>query len=158
MSTSVSTTSTTTTAAATCTGNRWVLPIQDAACGLPKTGNYTDVMDKCCSPAKVTKYDDDCGVYCLAQDQSVKDLLDCITSNAGPTVHGDVFCSGNMSATATAAVPSKTGDKTGTATNTGAQATSTGDDENNAVMKQTLSKGGMGVLALMGLSALMSVF
>ncbi|KAL4889900.1 hypothetical protein BDV59DRAFT_102490 [Aspergillus ambiguus] len=154
----MSTTTSAASAASTCTGNRWVLPVQDAACGLPNTGNYSAVMDKCCSPAKVTKYDDDCGLYCLAQEQSTKDLLDCIYDNSASSVHGDVFCSGNMTATATAAVPSSTGsDSTGTATGTGAQASATG--ENTAVaMKQPLSKGGLGVLAVLGLSAVLSVF
>lgn len=154
----MSTTTTASSAAATCTGNRWVLPVQDAACGLPNSGNYSAVMDKCCGPAKVTKYDDDCGLYCLAQKQTVKELLNCIEDNSASTVHGEVFCSGNMTASATAALPSTTGsDSTGTATGTGATASSTG--ENAAVaMKQPLSKGGLGVLAVLGVSALLSVF
>lgn len=159
----MSSTSTASAASATCTGNRWVLPVQDAACALPNSGNYSAVMDKCCSPAKVTKYDDDCGLYCLAQDQSVQDLLDCIKGNSASTVHGEVFCSGNMSATATAAVPSSTGkdkdgDKTGTATGTGAEASATGDENLGVAIKQPLSKGGLGVLVVLGFSALLGAF
>ncbi|KAF7171097.1 hypothetical protein CNMCM5623_003553 [Aspergillus felis] len=75
-STSTSTsTSTTSGASATCTGNRWVLPVQDVACALPATGNYSSVMDKCCSPAAVTKYNDGCDLYCLAQGHSMGELL-----------------------------------------------------------------------------------
>lgn len=147
----------------TCGGgvNQWILPVQDAACALPNTGNYSAVMDKCCEPAKVSKFNDGCGLYCLAQEQSTGDLLECLESNSAATIHGQVFCFGNMTATATAAVPSSTGKdgkETGTATGTGADATATGDENMGVAMKQPLSKGGLGVLAVLGLSALLSVF
>ncbi|GIJ88297.1 hypothetical protein Asppvi_007217 [Aspergillus pseudoviridinutans] len=113
-STSTSTaTSTTSGASATCTGNRWVLPVQDVACALPATGNYSSVMDKCCSPAAVTKYNDGCGLYCLAQGHSMGELLKCIEENGG---NKDVFCGGQLNATATASLSStasSTGSKTG---------------------------------------------
>jgi hypothetical protein len=37
-------------------------------------------LQKCCKNAKVTKYDNDCGIYCLAQGQDVDKLQSCLTS------------------------------------------------------------------------------
>ncbi|KAF7174576.1 hypothetical protein CNMCM6106_009204 [Aspergillus hiratsukae] len=82
-------TSTGASAAATCTGNRWILPVQDIACALPASGNYTSIMDQCCPPAAVTTYNDGCDLYCLAQGHSMGELLDCIKANGGTR---DVFC------------------------------------------------------------------
>ncbi|KAL2832505.1 hypothetical protein BDW59DRAFT_105653 [Aspergillus cavernicola] len=144
--------STTSSAAPTCTGNRWVLPVQDAACGLPNSGNYSDIMDDCCAVAEVRTYQDDCGLYCLAQGQNVSSLLSCI-EDSGATP-GDFFCSGNMSATATAPAPSATqtsdnnDDDPAAPTNTG----------NAGVrLNQPVSKSGLGVLAVLFCSALLGV-
>ncbi|GIK07798.1 hypothetical protein Aspvir_003467 [Aspergillus viridinutans] len=120
-STSTSTTSGA-SASATCTGNRWILPVQDVACALPATGNYTSIMDKCCAPAAVTKYNDGCDMYCLAQGHSMGELLNCIKENGG---NKDVFCGGQLNATATASL-SSTASSTGTGTKTGASASATG--------------------------------
>ncbi|GFF89020.1 hypothetical protein IFM47457_08009 [Aspergillus lentulus] len=119
-STSLSTT-TGTAAASTCTGNRWVLPVQDVACALPATGNYSSIMDKCCTPAAVTKYNDGCDMYCLAQGHSMGKLLDCIKENGG---NKDVFCGGQLNATATASLSSSA---SSTGTRTGASASATRD-------------------------------
>ncbi|KAF4252985.1 hypothetical protein KXX16_007073 [Aspergillus fumigatus] len=140
--TSMSTSTTTGTAAAsTCTGNRWVLPVQDVACALPATGNYSSIMDKCCSPAAVTKYNDGCGLYCLAQGQSMGDLLDCIKENGG---NKDVFCGGQLNATATASL-SETASSTATRTGTGASASETRD---NGAPTKRVSVLGVGLVAM----------
>ncbi|PKX93367.1 uncharacterized protein P174DRAFT_461794 [Aspergillus novofumigatus IBT 16806] len=132
--TSTSTSTTTGTAAtATCTGNRWVLPVQDVACALPSTGNYSSIMDKCCPPAAVTKYNDGCGLYCLAQGHSMGKLLACINENGG---NKDVFCGGQLNATATASL-SETASST--ATRTGASASETRDS--GAVTKRVSALG-----------------
>lgn len=67
-------------------------------------------MDKCCSPASVEHYSDDCGLYCLAQEQSLGDLLDCLRHEGAR--NGDVFCNDQLNATATA---DPTASKTGSA-------------------------------------------
>ncbi|RHZ44080.1 uncharacterized protein CDV56_100559 [Aspergillus thermomutatus] len=139
-------TTTSTAASATCTGNRWVLPVQDVACALPATGNYTSVMDKCCSPAAVTKYNAGCDLYCLAQGQSMGDLLGCIKENGG---NEDVFCGGLVNATATASL-SSTASRTGT--KTGATASSTRESGGGAVKKPVWVLGvGLVVLVVCGM-------
>lgn len=106
------TTATTTAAAATstCGPSTYILPTKDAACAIPNTANHTSIMDKCCSPASVEHYSDDCGLYCLAQEQSLGDLLDCLRHEGAR--NGDVFCNDQLNATATA---DPTASKTGSA-------------------------------------------
>ncbi|KAB8073039.1 hypothetical protein BDV29DRAFT_176175 [Aspergillus leporis] len=158
----MSTTTTTTAAAAattttSCTtGSIWQLPIKDAACALPKTGNYSDIMDKCCSPAKVTEYDDGCGLYCLAQGQSVGELQNCMRDNGAKD--GLFFCNKEQNATATESAPSSTktgGSKTGTSTGSGASSTSS--DSAGYAIQPAVSKSGLGLLAMVFCSALMGV-
>ncbi|KAL4735436.1 hypothetical protein BDV11DRAFT_208505 [Aspergillus similis] len=158
-STTSTSTSTSTAATATCTGNAWVLPVQDVACAVRSTsGNYSSIMDKCCGVAEVKDYNDDCGLYCLAQEQSGQDLLDCIQSNGASD--SDVFCGGNLTQTATAAVPSSTSgsddDDSGNATSTGDAAEPTNSD-NVAPAQQVVSKAGLGILGMLFCSALLGV-
>ncbi|KAB8237180.1 hypothetical protein ETB97_005986 [Aspergillus alliaceus] len=151
-----STTSSPAATATSCnTGSIWQLPIQDAACALPKSGNYSDIMDKCCSPAKVTEYDDGCGLYCLAQGQSVKDLTECLRDNGAKD--GQFFCNKEQNATATQSAPSstKTGDKTGSSTSSGASSTSS--DNAAYAIQPAVSKSGLGLLVMVFCSALMGV-
>ncbi|RDW67237.1 uncharacterized protein DSM5745_09103 [Aspergillus mulundensis] len=152
-------TTTSTSAAATCTGNAWVLPVQDIACAVRSTsGNYSSIMDKCCGVADVESYNDDCGLYCLAQEQSGDDLLKCIQDNgAGDS---DVFCGGgNLTQTATAAVPSSTGGSDdGNATSTGdaAEPSDTGNAA-PALVAAPVSKAGLGVLGMLFASVVLGV-
>lgn len=57
-------------------------------------------MKACCKDANVVSYYDDCGLYCLAVNQSVTDLTDCLYGDGAKWE--DVFCRGNTSASATA--------------------------------------------------------
>ncbi|RYP41457.1 hypothetical protein DL768_010496 [Monosporascus sp. mg162] len=100
-------TMTTTGVAAThtssCGATLYDIPTRDVACAVPFSvgGNdYTDIMAQCCGAADVVSYRGNCGLYCLAVDQSVTELTDCL-HDAGAT-WGDVFCNGNGTATATA--------------------------------------------------------
>ncbi|KAL3474265.1 hypothetical protein BJX99DRAFT_181990 [Aspergillus californicus] len=150
---------TTSSAAASCTGNQWVLPTQDAACALPNTGNYSDIMDNCCDVADVETYNDDCGLYCLAQGQNVSSLLSCIEDNGATP--GDFFCSGNMSATATAPAPSATqtsdnGDDDNSSSSDDADSPTTTDNA-GVRLAQPVSKTGLGVLGMLFCSALLGV-
>ncbi|KAM0418914.1 hypothetical protein ACHAPT_012179 [Fusarium lateritium] len=85
---------TTTTAAATaataCT-NLYDSPNQDTTCAMPYTGNHTDIMKACCGDAQIVSYHNDCGIYCVALDQTVSDLSDCLFKNGAPWE--SVFCS-----------------------------------------------------------------
>ncbi|KAL4747798.1 hypothetical protein BDW72DRAFT_181804 [Aspergillus terricola var. indicus] len=158
--TTSSSTSTSTAATPTCTGNAWILPVQDIACAVRSTsGNYSSIMDKCCGVAEVENYNDDCGLYCLAQEQSGQDLLDCIQSNGAS--YNDVFCGGNLTQTATAAVPSSTSgsdddDNDSDATATGDAAEPTNSD-NAAPAQQVVNKAGLGILGMLFCSALLGV-
>ncbi|KKK25051.1 hypothetical protein P175DRAFT_0502442 [Aspergillus ochraceoroseus IBT 24754] len=147
------TTTTTTAASSTCTGNIWVLPTQDAACAVPASGNYSDIMKKCCSSAEVRSYDNDCGLYCLAQGQTVSSLLSCIQDN-GATA-GEFFCNANMSATATATA-TKTAESSSTKTSADSSASASNTD-NAGVVNKPLSMSGLGVLAMLFCSTVVGV-
>lgn len=103
-STAVSTaTSTSGSASATntCGGpSLYDIPVNDTACAVPAGGNHTDVMSQCCKTADVVSYNDDCGLYCLALDQTVDDITECLFSNG--IAWQDGFCSGTGNDTATA--------------------------------------------------------
>ncbi|KAE8390063.1 hypothetical protein BDV23DRAFT_88970 [Aspergillus alliaceus] len=135
----------TTTAAApssshTCgTPAQYEIPIKDAACAVPNNDKYPKIMEKCCHDAPVSAYDGDCAIYCLAMGQSVKALTDCLYD--AKVDWGDVWCSGNTSATATetsvkataTATKSKSDKETGSATATKSGASASGTSENAAV-------------------------
>lgn len=145
-------------------------PTKDAAClvahasasGLPS--NYNSLMESCCKKAPVEKFANDCGLYCLAIDQSIADLTQCF-QGAGIQASW-IYCNANNTATATATdVVSKTGgaSATGVATKTGKQngtgsATGTGAPRQTGAagvvnVQQSVSKAGLGVVAMLVASA-----
>ncbi|ETS75173.1 hypothetical protein PFICI_13657 [Pestalotiopsis fici W106-1] len=159
----MSTTTTTSAAAAnTCTANIYDTPVQDAVCAMPYGGNHTDIMAACCKSADVISYYDNCGLYCQAQDQSVQDLRDCLfDQGAGWT---SVFCSGNLTATATVTdsvlptsagasiVASGTGGgsrKTGSSSSSSSSSTSSGNAAPRGASDYTLSTLGLTLGALL---------
>lgn len=79
--------------------NLYDTPSRDANCAMPFGGNHTDIMSKCCGDANVISYYDDCGIYCLAVDQSVGDLTSCLYREGA--VWEQVWCAGEVNATAT---------------------------------------------------------
>lgn len=89
------------TASPACAANLYNIPVQDASCAIPfgSSDNAIDIMSGCCNSAPVISYFDDCGLYCLAQDQSVEDLTSCLMQSGA--LPQDVFCRGNVTATAT---------------------------------------------------------
>ncbi|KXG48599.1 uncharacterized protein PGRI_024690 [Penicillium griseofulvum] len=147
MSTTSSSSSATSTA---CGGSVWQIPTTDAACAAVVSGNITQVMDDCCKDAKVSKYDNDCGIYCLAQGQDVNKLQSCLTSKSGN--YHDVFCNAALNATATATATDSKSTSSGTSTHS-ATSTST----NAAIANQPISKSGLGLIGLLFGSALMAV-
>ncbi|KAI5855041.1 hypothetical protein GGS23DRAFT_590297 [Durotheca rogersii] len=76
-------------------------PVHDAVCAMPSSGNYTDVMAACCQNADVVSYYDGCGLYCLAAGQTVAELTACLFDRGA--AYSDVFCRGEVNATATGA-------------------------------------------------------
>ncbi|KAJ6187989.1 hypothetical protein N7519_002897 [Penicillium mononematosum] len=152
MSTTTSSTTSSVSATSTaCGGSVWQIPTTDAACAAVVSGNMTDVMDECCKNAKVTKYDNDCGIYCLAQGQDVDKLQSCLTSKSGN--YHDVFCNAALNATATATTTGSKSTSSGTSTDSSTTSTST----NAAIANQPISKSGVGLIALLFGSALMAV-
>jgi hypothetical protein len=149
MSTTTTSVSATSTA---CGGSVWQLPTHDAACAAVIRGNVTDVMTQCCGDATPHKYDNDCGIYCLAQGQDVQKLQTCISSKSGN--YNDVFCNAAQNATATATGSKSTSTGTKTGTSTGSTSSST---HNAAVVNQPVSKSGLGLIALLFGSAFMAV-
>jgi hypothetical protein len=149
---STTTTSVSATNTASCGGSVWQIPTTDFACAAIISGNMTDAMDDCCKDASPKKYDNDCGIYCLAQGQDIGTLQSCISKKSGN--YHDVFCNtSRQNATATAAA-SKTSTSTGTHTGT----TTSTSTHNAAVANQPVSKSGLGLVALMFGSAFMAAF
>ena len=102
------------------------------------------------------KYDNDCGIYCLAQEQTVQTLLDCLQTTGNN--YRDVFCNDKLNATATAkatTTASETGTQTGTNTGT---STSTSTSTKNAAVGQPVSTMGLGILAMVLFWGIMGVF
>ncbi|KAL1999400.1 hypothetical protein VTN02DRAFT_4576 [Thermoascus thermophilus] len=150
---------TTTTAAlptaTNCGAKLYEIPTTDAACAVPAIGNYSEVMHQCCKVASVENYNNGCGLYCLAQEQSVGDLSSCLTSNG--IKYGDAFCNHNQTATATAKVSGSTSTSTATKTGSAASATASGAAP-ATIPQQSLSKSGLGILALLFCSTVAGAF
>lgn len=115
---SATTTSTSATASSSCAAKLYEIPTHDAACAMPiEVSNSSAVMKSCCSSASVVSYDD-CDYYCLAVDQDVGTLAECLIKGSKA---GDVWCNTNSNATATAtgsATASETGKGKSSATGT----------------------------------------
>ncbi|KAI1267802.1 hypothetical protein F5Y18DRAFT_271344 [Xylariaceae sp. FL1019] len=107
-SVSTSAVSSTTTAAMSSSApscqNLYEIPIVEAACAVPFGGNHTDAMSACCKSADVVSYSNDCGLFCIAEDQTIKDLQDCLFDEG--VAYQSVFCNANLTATATNTEPS----------------------------------------------------
>ncbi|PGH09144.1 hypothetical protein GX51_00898 [Blastomyces parvus] len=126
------------------------IPIQDASCAIPNKDKNEDFMKTCCKNAAVTSYNDDCALYCLADDQSVQDLTRCLF-DAG-VAYNEVWCNKPQNATATGKSPTQTG--TGTSTGTSSP-TSTESPDAAAVLSMPVfvqsgpTKVGIAVCAIM---------
>ncbi|KAL4904281.1 hypothetical protein BDW74DRAFT_154559 [Aspergillus multicolor] len=121
----MSTTTTTTTAASatsTCISQLYNIPAHDAACAMPMNSTYHTLMTSCCGSASVIAYAG-CDYYCLAQDQTVGDLAECLIKGSAA---GQVWCNTNANATATGtATPTSTANAT--SSNGASNSTATGD-------------------------------
>ncbi|KAI1476866.1 hypothetical protein K445DRAFT_16257 [Daldinia sp. EC12] len=99
MSSSVATATPTASPDWKCGEKLYEIPVQDAACAVPATGNSTDIMAECCGSAQIVSYYDGCGLYCLADGQSVGVLSQCIQDHG--QFPGYIFCTQSANATAT---------------------------------------------------------
>ncbi|RAH72563.1 uncharacterized protein BO66DRAFT_389859 [Aspergillus aculeatinus CBS 121060] len=157
---SLTTTATTTAASATSTCHQqlYEIPIKDAACAMPSTGNNSAIMSSCCGAADVVSYSS-CDYYCLAQGQTVHTLAECLIKASEA---GEVWCNTGANATATGTVPAtgagtivatasatssstKKGKSSGTATGSSASSSST----SGGSVAVGVSKKAVGVIALL---------
>ncbi|KAI5300804.1 hypothetical protein KEM55_004835 [Ascosphaera atra] len=161
-STTASTTTTATTGMPSNCGSKvYEIPVQDAACAMPNSGNHTEVLKQCCKHAPVETYGNKCGVYCLAIGQEMEDLRSCLTKQPGLGAL-DVFCAGKGNATATG-TPTVTQTSTSASKTKGSDAkessTSSATETNAAVvLNPRVSVAGAGVLAMMICSAVFGTF
>lgn len=136
-----------------CTGSSvFNIPVQDASCAIRFGGNHTDIMSQCCGSADVVSYDNNCGLYCLAIDQSISDITSCLFGNGAST--SDVFCRGvgNATASATASDTLATGASV-VASGSGSSASQTGDSTGSSSSTSS-SDAAPGVAPLSGFSAM----
>ncbi|PWY89605.1 hypothetical protein BO94DRAFT_623590 [Aspergillus sclerotioniger CBS 115572] len=142
----------------TCHQDLYSIPIKDAACAMPISGNNSAIMSSCCGSASVVSYDS-CDYYCLAEDQTVHTLAECLIKASEA---GEVWCNTNANATATGTVPATgagtvvstataTGKTKGSSTGTGTASGSTASSTSNAGVAVT--KKSVGVLAVLVLGS-----
>ncbi|KAH9987665.1 hypothetical protein F4779DRAFT_632338 [Xylariaceae sp. FL0662B] len=129
------------TASTACT-NLYDTPVRDAVCAMPFANNNTEIMSACCKKADVVSYYNNCGLYCLAIDQSIADLTKCLYEKGA--AWEAVFCRGNETATATATDGGAIPTSASASVVVTADASPTGKDEDgndNDESKPTASEG-----------------
>ncbi|PWY62151.1 hypothetical protein BO85DRAFT_447423 [Aspergillus piperis CBS 112811] len=151
---SVTTTSTGTAASAssTCINKLYDIPVKDAACAMPMRNNNSAIMSSCCGSASIVSYDS-CDYYCLAQDQTVGTLAECLIKASEA---GEVWCNTNANATATGSVPTtgagtvvSTATATGGSSSTGSSTSSGSTASSTSGAGVAVTKKSVGVLALL---------
>ncbi|KAL5342262.1 hypothetical protein BJX70DRAFT_395232 [Aspergillus crustosus] len=65
------------------------LPTRSPACAMFKNKSYRALMTSCCGSAAVSLHSD-CNFYCIAQDQTVGELAECLIKSSQA---GEVWCS-----------------------------------------------------------------
>lgn len=155
----MTTTTTSALAQATACEDVYQLPTTDAACGASLHGNMGDVFDECCKGNGPVTYGNHCGIYCLAQGQTVHELSSCLMSKSHN--YGGVFC--NDAENATASTPATTTNAqatAATATLTGAAASAAAEGSTNAAVlpRAPVSKAGLGAIAVLFSSVVLGAF
>ncbi|GAW17586.1 hypothetical protein ANO14919_070450 [Xylariales sp. No.14919] len=79
--------------------NLYEIPITEPGCAVSFGSQHQDAMSACCKSAAVISYFNDCGLYCAAADQTIKELQDCLFGEK--VAYQDVFCNAQNNATAT---------------------------------------------------------
>ncbi|RAK96229.1 uncharacterized protein BO80DRAFT_429223 [Aspergillus ibericus CBS 121593] len=158
----MSVTSTAASATSTCHQKLYEIPIKDAACAMPMGSNNSAIMSSCCGSASVVSYSS-CDYYCLAEDQTVGTLAECLIKASEA---GEVWCNTNANATATGSVPttgagtvvstaSATSSGKGSGTGTGTASGETASSTSNAGV--AVSKKSVGVLVMLFLGSAVGV-
>lgn len=121
-------------------------PTKDAGCAVPNSSDHKSILDKCCKDAPVKTWADDCGLYCLAADQSVDELSKCWQGEKGNAAL--LFCNnvGNATATGDVKGDDKDGDKASKTGENGAKETGKGEP---GAATRGLSKSGLGLLGML---------
>ncbi|KAF1956400.1 hypothetical protein CC80DRAFT_362770, partial [Byssothecium circinans] len=129
-------------------------PTRDIACAVGGTSgfppNYRDTLKSCCKSAPVQEWAAGCALYCLSVDQTIDELQKCWQK--GGVLPGEIYCSGNMTATATGRPAASASTGAG-----GAQATGSGGGSGNGVGVRRVSKVGLGVVGMVVVSAVLGV-
>ncbi|KAK5633310.1 hypothetical protein RRF57_009024 [Xylaria bambusicola] len=110
------------TPSSACGVNLYDIPISEPGCAVAFSSAHQDAMEACCKSADVISYYDNCGLYCVAADQTIKELQDCLFGEK--VAYNEVFCNAQNNATATNTDP----DIPATAS---ASVVSGGDDNDN---------------------------
>ncbi|KAI0509706.1 hypothetical protein F5B22DRAFT_615702 [Xylaria bambusicola] len=87
------------TPSSTCGVNLYDIPISEPGCAVASNSAHQDAMEACCKSADVISYYDNCGLYCVAADQTIKELQDCLFGEK--VAYNAVFCNAPNNATAT---------------------------------------------------------
>lgn len=116
--------------------------------GIPS--NTSSVFDSCCKSASVEQFNGECGLYCLAVEQTVADLQKCFMD--GGVLPGSILCNGNNTATATGK-GSSSGSPTSSGNRGSASATESTGAAASMLAPQSLNKAGLGVLGMLVVSA-----
>ncbi|KAL4991832.1 hypothetical protein BDW68DRAFT_173773 [Aspergillus falconensis] len=148
---SATTTTTTTAATSTCIPKLYEIPTHDAACAMPNSNSsYADLMSSCCGTASVIPYSD-CDYYCLAEDQTVGELAECLIKGSRA---GEVWCNTNASATATGTASATSTASTSKNGSEAASGTSDVADPTGTSAGAVVSAKAVGILALLVLGSL----
>ncbi|KAJ5557420.1 hypothetical protein N7494_001335 [Penicillium frequentans] len=147
-STTSSTTTTSATATSSCSAKLYEIPAHAAACAMPMAyTNSSAIMKDCCGSASVKSYDS-CDYYCLAVDQTIGVLAECLMTASDSS---EVWCNTNANATASLATSSTT--STSTATSTKSSSTST--SSSGSVKRAKTSMAAVGAMGLLLFGSLM---
>ncbi|KKZ66888.1 hypothetical protein EMCG_07384 [[Emmonsia] crescens] len=82
------------------------IPTNDASCAVPNKGENKYFMKDCCKGASVNLFNNNYAFYCLADDQTIEDLINCLFE-AGVVYH-EIWCNQPENSTATGTSPMHT--------------------------------------------------
>jgi hypothetical protein len=157
MSTTTTATASAASASSTCQAKLYDIPTMDAACAMPNSNStYLDLMTTCCGSAPVISYSN-CDYYCLAQDQTVGDLAECLIKGSEA---GQAWCNTNANATATGTVAASVvaaSSATSTSTATMTEDSQTDPTETNGAAA-TVDFKAAGFMAFLMLGGLVQLF
>ncbi|KAJ5885406.1 hypothetical protein N7495_009916 [Penicillium taxi] len=115
----------------------------------------TTVFDLCCKGSGPVRYNNDCGVYCLAQKQDIYSLGKCLTQKSHKS--SEIYCNAPANATATASVNPSIAAITSTPTSNLTSSFTSTPTYNAAASNQPLSKASIGFIAMLFCSTLAGV-